>query len=222
MSGTLYVVATPIGNLSDVSGRALETLRSVSLILAEDTRVTSRLLARYEIRAPLTTYQAHSSEAKEAAILERLRSGDDVALVSDAGTPAIQDPGGRLVEQAWEAGIPVVAIPGPSAVTHALSVAGFPADSFYFAGFLPQKKGRQTALHALPEKTTIVLFESGPRIVKLIGELTERFGPKRSAWVGRELTKLHEEARRGPLAELARALEEKPPRGEYTLVVGPR
>lgn len=222
MNGTLYIVATPIGNLSDISARALETLGSVQLILAEDTRVTSRLLARYGITTPLTSYQAHSSEAKEAAIIEQLQSGAQIALVSDAGTPAIQDPGGRLVALAHQDKIKVVAIPGPSAVTHALSAAGFPADSFYFAGFLPQKKGRQTALRELPEKTTVVLFESGPRFQKLLTELEERFGPKRGLWIGRELTKLYEETLRGTVAEVRALTEAKTPRGEYTLVVGPK
>lgn len=221
MSGTLFVVATPIGNLSDISARALETLRTVDLILAEDTRVTSRLLARYEVATRLTSYQAHTTEAKVRAILDQLQVGKDIALVTDAGTPAIQDPGGRLVEQAHEQDIPVIPIPGPSAVTAALSAAGFPADQFLFLGFLPQKKGRMTALDSLPAKTTLVFYESGHRLLKLLAELGTRMGEERQIWVGRELTKLHEETKRGTIEELTNHYTEQAPRGEFVIVVGP-
>jgi 16S rRNA (cytidine1402-2'-O)-methyltransferase len=155
------------------------------------------------------------------AILDQLQVGKDIALVTDAGTPAIQDPGGRLVEQAHEQDIPVIPIPGPSAVTAALSAAGFPADQFLFLGFLPQKKGRMTALDSLPAKTTLVFYESGHRLLKLLAELGTRMGEERQIWVGRELTKLHEETKRGTIEELTNHYTEQAPRGEFVIVVGP-
>ena len=222
MSGTLYVVATPIGNLGDISTRALKTLRSVDLILAEDTRVTAKLLARYDIKTPRQSYHAHTPRAGLEEYLKRLEAGRSLALATDAGTPGIQDPGGRIVEEAHHQGIPVVPIPGPSALTAALSAAGFRADTFFFVGFLPLKKGRRTALGALPEGITLVLYETAPRLGRLLRELIERFGRDREAWIGRELTKLHEETKRATLEELERHFTLHPARGEIVIILGPK
>lgn len=222
MSGTLYLVATPIGNLEDISARALRVLREADLILAEDTRVSGKLLARFEVKTPMAAHQAHTRPDKLHSFIGQLKAGESLALVTDAGTPGIQDPGGLLVEMAHEADIPVIPIPGPSALTAALSGAGFPADTFTFIGFLPTKKGRQTALRALPEAGTIVIYETAPRLPKLLRELSERFTAARQAWVGRELTKLHEETKRGTIGELREHFDRASLKGEIVVVVGPK
>jgi 16S rRNA (cytidine1402-2'-O)-methyltransferase len=219
----LYLVATPIGNLADITLRALETLAGADLIACEDTRVTARLLDRYGIKTPLTPYHDHNAQVARPKILARLRDGGAVALVSDAGTPLISDPGYRLVRAALEAGAAVTAIPGASAVLTALGVAGLPTDRFFFEGFLPPKdaarRKRIAELARIP--ATLVLFESGPRVAAALAALAAELGD-RAAAVCRELTKLHEEIRRGGLAELAcHYAEGGETRGEFVLVIAP-
>jgi 16S rRNA (cytidine1402-2'-O)-methyltransferase len=220
----LHVVATPIGNLGDVTVRALETLAGVDLIACEDTRVTRKLLDRYGVVAPLTPYHDHNAATARPRLLQRLAQGDAVALVSDAGTPLISDPGFKLVRAVQEAGYAVNALPGASAPLAALAVAGLPTDQFLFAGFLPPKRAARRAriaeLGRVP--ATLVLFETGPRIAATLADLAESLGPREAA-VCRELTKLHEEVRRGYLAELAQAFAggEEEVRGEFVVVVGP-
>jgi 16S rRNA (cytidine1402-2'-O)-methyltransferase len=219
----LYIVATPIGNLADVSLRALETLAAVDLIACEDTRVTQRLLERYQIRTATTPYHDHNAAAARPAILRRLASGQAVALVADAGTPLISDPGFKLVRAAQAAGHPVIAVPGASSVLAALCVAGLPTDRFYFAGFLPPKASARAAriaeIVSLP--ATIVLFEAGSRIAETLAELAERLGA-REAVICRELTKLHEEVRPGLLTEqAAHYAGDVERRGEFVILIGP-
>jgi 16S rRNA (cytidine1402-2'-O)-methyltransferase len=219
----LYLVATPIGNLSDISLRALELLAGADCIACEDTRVTRKLTERYGISTPLTPYHEHNAAAARPKLLARLSDGQTVALVSDAGTPLISDPGYRLVRAAHEAGHPVTALPGASAVLAALSVAGLPTDRFFFEGFLPAKQAarqkRIAALAGIP--ATLVLFESGPRLASALADLAAGLGA-RAASVCRELTKLHEEIRRGDLAALARDYAAgAETRGEIVIVVAP-
>src|SRR5215813_5520783 len=219
----LYLVATPIGNLGDVTLRALATLAAADLVACEDTRVTARLFERYGIRTALTPYHDHNAAAARPKILARLRDGGAVALVSDAGTPLVSDPGYRLVRAAQEEGFAVTAVPGPSAVLAALAVAGLPTDRFFFEGFLPPKdaarRARITELARVP--ATLVLFETGPRVADALAALAEGLGD-RSATVCRELTKLHEEIRRDTLGALARAYgSDAETRGEFVLVIAP-
>jgi 16S rRNA (cytidine1402-2'-O)-methyltransferase len=219
----LHLVATPIGNLGDVTLRALETLAAADLIACEDTRVTARLLERYGIRTALTPYHDHNAAAARPKILARLRDGGAVALVSDAGTPLVSDPGYRLVRAAQDEDFAVTAIPGASAVLAALAVAGLPTDRFFFEGFLPPKDAARRA--RIPElariPATLVLFETGPRLADALAALAEGLGD-RTATVCRELTKLHEEVRRDTLVALARAYAEGgETRGEFVLVIAP-
>ncbi len=220
MAGTLFVVATPIGNLGDLSPRAQETLASVDLILCEDTRVTRKILARFGIQTPLLSFHEHNEKERVEPVLDKLRRGEQIALVSDAGTPGVSDPGYRLVSSARSRDIPVAAVPGPSAVVAALAVSGLPTSSFTFLGFLPPRgAARQNAIERLAEEPhTLVLFESARRLPRLLAELTERLGA-RQAFVAREMTKRFEEHRWGTLAELAYWASESAPRGEVTLVV---
>jgi 16S rRNA (cytidine1402-2'-O)-methyltransferase len=223
-TGTLYVVATPIGNLGDLSPRAAEVLRAVRAVAAEDTRRTQKLYAHLGAPAPaMLSLPAFDERGRVQGVLERLREGEDVALCTDAGTPGVSDPGAALVAAAWEAGIRVVPIPGPSAAVGALAASGFPADRFFFAGFLPRKGGgRAEALAAIARAgTTAVLYEAGNRTAETLRDLAAALGD-RPALVARELTKLHEELLRGPLSALATALEGRGEvKGEVTLVVGP-
>lgn len=217
--GTLYIVATPIGNLEDITYRAVKVLSSVDLIAAEDTRVTKILLERYGISKPMVSYFARNEKFRAQQLIERLRGGESVALVSDAGTPGISDPAHEIVRRAIEESIPLVPIPGPTAFVSALVVSGFPTRSFVFEGFLPQKKGRKTKLEALSmESRTIVLYESPHRIVRTLRDLATYF-PGRSIVVARELTKKFEEIIRGPVERVAEELSAKPARGEYVLVI---
>lgn len=218
----LYVVATPIGNLGDLSPRAADTLRRADLILAEDKRVTAKLLAHIGARTPMSVYNDHSSEAERTIIVTRLAS-ESVALVSDAGTPLVSDPGYKLVRAAREAGRSVVAVPGPCAAIAALTLAGLPTDRFLFVGFLPVKgKARADAIDEVADvRATLILFESGQRLAGTILALSSRLGDREAA-VAREITKLHEECVTGTLSELAsRYGDEAPPRGEIVLLVGP-
>ena len=219
--GTLYLVSTPIGNLADISRRAADTLASVSRILAEDTRRTRTLLTHLGINTPLVSLHAHNEASREASILAWLDDGEELALVSDAGTPLVSDPGARVVAAAADAGHGVVPIPGPSAVLAALAGAGLPADRFTFLGFLPRKGPRRAELldRLAAEPETAVLFESPERLVSLLKELGRVCGPHRRGVVARELTKLYEEFIRGTLAELEGHFQEHPPRGEMALVL---
>jgi 16S rRNA (cytidine1402-2'-O)-methyltransferase len=219
----LYLVATPIGNLRDVSLRALEILAAADLIACEDTRVTRKLTGHYGIATPLTPYHDHNAATALPKLIARLADGASIALVSDAGTPLVSDPGYRLVRAAQAAGCPVTAAPGASAALAALTVAGLPTDRFFFEGFLPAKEAaRRTRIAALaPIPATLVLFETGPRLAAALADLAAGLGD-RAAAVCRELTKLHEEVRRGTLAALARDYAGLPaPRGEIVLVVAP-
>ena len=219
MQGKLYIVSTPIGNLKDITLRAIETLNEVDFILCEDTRVTSILLKQYNIIKKLISFNAVSEIKKIPSIIERLQNGQSYALVSDAGTPAISDPGIRLISEAVKSEIEVITIPGATALIAALTVSGLPTDSFVFEGFLPQKKGRQKKLKELTEEErTIVLYESSHRIVKLINELVEYF-PERYVVVCRELTKKFEETWRGFPLELKEKLNEKTIKGEFVVVI---
>ena len=221
MIGKLYIVSTPIGILSDITTRALETLELVDFILCEDTRITSRLLKHYNISKQLVSFNAVSEIKKIPAALKRIQNGDNCALVSDAGTPAISDPGVRLISQAIKEDIETIPIPGATALLAALTVSGLPTDSFAFEGFLPQKKGRQKKLKELSEeKRTIVLYESTYRIKKLVDELVE-YMPGRFVVVCRELTKKFEETWRGYPEELKKQIDEKTIKGEFVVVIAP-
>lgn len=219
----LHLVATPIGNLGDITLRALQTLAGVDLIACEDTRITHRLTERYGIRARLTPYHDHNAAQARPKLLERLANGGSVALVSDAGTPLISDPGYKLVREAVAAGIAVTALPGPSSVLAALALAGLPTDRFLFDGFLPPKQGaRRTRIAELGRiEATLVLFESGSRIANSLRDLADILG-SRQASVCRELTKLHEDIRRASLAELADDADALDTRGEFVVVIGPK
>jgi 16S rRNA (cytidine1402-2'-O)-methyltransferase len=225
--GKLSIVGTPIGNLEDITLRALRTLKEADAIYCEDTRVTRKLLDRYEIKTPLRRLDANTEMVGAKEVINRLTMGERVAYCTDAGTPCISDPGYRLVgavRQALGDSFAIEAIPGPSAITAALSIAGVPADSFRFLGFLPHKKGRQTALKELAaEEGTVVLYESSHRILKLLGELAELM-PEREIVVLRELTKKFEEVRIERLSGFAEFLKEHHPhftKGEFVIVIGP-
>jgi 16S rRNA (cytidine1402-2'-O)-methyltransferase len=218
----LYLVATPIGNLGDITLRALQTLAGVDVIACEDTRITRRLTERYGIDAQLKPYHEHNAEAARPIILEHLAQGGSIALVSDAGTPLISDPGFKLVREASAAGHAVFALPGPSSVLAALSVAALPTDRFFFEGFLPAKSAaRRTRLTELARiDATLVLFESGNRVQDTLADLAGIMGTREAA-ICRELTKLHQEISRATLAELARNADTLETRGEFVLVIGP-
>jgi 16S rRNA (cytidine1402-2'-O)-methyltransferase len=219
MTGKLYIVSTPIGNLKDITLRAIETLNEVDFILCEDTRITSILLKQYNIIKHLISFNAVSEIKKIPSVIERLQQGQSYALVSDSGTPAISDPGIRLVSEAVKNGIEVITIPGATALIAALTISGLPTDSFVFEGFLPQKKGRQKKLGELSEEErTIVLYESSHRIEKLIDELVQYF-PERYVVICRELTKIFEESWRGYPAELKKKLNERITKGEFVVVI---
>lgn len=218
----LYLVATPIGNLGDITLRALETLAGVDIIACEDTRITRRLTERYGISAELKPYHEHNAAMARPKILERLAQGASIALVSDAGTPLISDPGFKLVREVSAAGHAVIAVPGASSVLTALSVGALPTDRFYFEGFLPAKEvSRRTRLAELARiDATLVLFESGNRVQETLADLAAIMAG-RDAAICRELTKLHEEITRGPIAELAKGAATLETRGEFVLVIGP-
>lgn len=219
----LYLVATPIGNLRDVTVRALETLAAADVIACEDTRTTRKLLDHYGICTPLTPYHDHNAPRARPKLLARLAAGESVALVSDAGTPLISDPGYKLVREAHDAGHLVSAAPGASAAVMALSVAGLPTDRFFFEGFLPAKQAarRSRAVELARIPATLVLFETAPRLAEALNDLAEALGAREAA-ICRELTKLHEEVRRGELPVLAAAMAGEPkPRGEIVIVIAP-
>lgn len=221
MAGTLYVVATPLGNLQDLSPRAAATLARVAIVAAEDTRRSKTLLTHVGSHAGLVSFHSHSSTRVLERLLDVLAQGKDVAVVTDAGTPSVSDPGGELVAAARDRDVPVVSIPGPTAVAAALSVSGFPADRYAFLGFLPRKGGeRRRLLETVAQSEwTVVLFESPLRVGGLLEDLVAACGPDRRAALARELTKVFEETRTGTLSELATYYADVPPRGEVTLVI---
>ncbi len=220
MSGMLYLCATPIGNLEDITLRTLKLLREVDWIAAEDTRHSRILLEHYQIRTPLTSYHEHNKYEKAQLLVEKLLAGEKGALVTDAGTPAISDPGEELVRQCLEAGVPVTSLPGACACITALTVSGLPTRRFCFEGFLPaDKKERRQVLEGLrQEARTILLYEAPHRLVRTLGELQEALGDRRLT-VCRELTKLHEEIWQATLAQAAERFQAEPPRGEFVLVL---
>ena len=221
MAGTLYLVPTPIGNLTDISRRMADTLAEVDFIAAEDTRVTVKLLNHLGLKKPMVTYHRHNTETGGQAVMDRLLAGEDCALVTDAGTPAVSDPGEELVSRCGEAGIPVCAIPGPCALVTALAVSGQPTGRFTFEGFLAMnKKNRRAHLNALRgEERTMIFYEAPHKLTATLYDLEETFGADRPLTVCRELTKLHEEVRRTTLGQAAAWYQENAPKGEFVLVV---
>jgi len=218
-SGTLYLVATPIGNLEDITYRAVKVLASVDLIAAEDTRKTKILLDHYNISKPMMSYYSYNEQVRAPQLVEKLIAGRSVALVSDAGTPGISDPAFHVVQQALEQGIPIVPIPGPAACITALMAGGLPTDRFVFEGFLPLKKGRKTKFESMKsESRTIIIYESPHRIIKTLTDIQTTLG-SRKVVVARELTKKFEEIVRGPISSILPELEKKEPRGEYVLLI---
>ncbi len=218
--GKLFIVPTPIGNLEDITLRAIRVLKEVSLILAEDTRTSSFLLKHLQISTQLQSHHMHNEHRTVESIAQRIEAGESVALITDAGTPGISDPGFLLVRTCVEKGINVECLPGATAFVPALVSSGLPCDRFVFEGFLPQKKGRNKRIEALKEEVrTVVFYESPFRLVKLLTQLSEIFGTDRKASVSRELTKLHEETARGTLTELASYFEKKGVKGEIVVVV---
>ena len=218
--GTLFVVPTPVGNMEDITARALRVLREADLVLAEDTRTSGNLPRHFDIHRPMLSFHKFNEHQTVANIVARLMGGERMALVSDAGTPGISDPGFLLVREAAKAGVEVVTLPGATAFVPALVSSGLPCDRFAFEGFLPQKKGRATHLAALAdEPRTMIFYESPYRLVKTLRQFCDTFGPSRQASVCREISKIHEESVRGTLDEVAAHFEQTPPRGEIVIVV---
>lgn len=219
--GKLYIVPTPIGNLKDITLRAIEVLKEVDLILAEDTRTSGKLLKHYEIQTPMQSYHMHNEHARLSGLVDQLKKGAEVALISDAGTPAISDPGFLLVRACAENEIPVECFPGATALIPALVNSALPSDRFVFEGFLPPKKGRKTRLEQLAQEArTMVFYESPHKISKTLEQFIAHFGEDRSVSISRELTKMHEETIRGNLKELSAHFAQKPAKGELVIVIG--
>ena len=218
--GTLYIIPTPVGNMEDITLRAIRILKEADLVLAEDTRTSGILLKHFEIKNQLMSHHKFNEHGTSAGIVERLKAGQNIALISDAGTPGISDPGFFLVREAAKAGIEVTCLPVATAFVPALVMSGLPCDRFSFEGFLPQKKGRQTKLTTLAqEQRTMVFYESPYRLLKTLQQFSEFFGQDRQACVCREISKVHEEAVRGSLGELVAHFTEKEPKGEIVIVV---
>ena len=218
-SGVIYIVATPIGNLDDISFRAVETLRNVDFIACEDTRHTIKLLNKYEIKNTLIPYHDHNKIKKTPVLIEKLKKGQSMALVSDAGTPSISDPGFYLIREAIKNDIELSPIPGPTALISAVTASGLEIDRFVFEGYLPRKKGRTKRLKELAEyRVTIVIFEGPHRVIKTLNDLRKYLGDRKAA-IGREMTKMNEEFLRGSLSELIAHYDSRKPRGEYVIVV---
>ncbi len=218
--GKLYLVPTPIGNLDDMTFRAVKVLKEVDTILAEDTRNSGKLLKHFDISTPMQSHHMHNEHKTVAGLVQRMQNGQTIALISDAGTPAISDPGFLLTRACVEAGIEVDCLPGATAFVPALVNSGLPNDKFVFEGFLPVKKGRQTRLKFLAEETrTIIFYESPHKLLKTLGNFVEYFGEDRQVSVSREITKLHEETVRGTAAEVLQHYNDKPPKGEIVIVV---
>lgn len=211
---------TPVGNLEDITYRALRVLKEADLILAEDTRTSGNLLKHFEIKNAMLSYHKFNEHQTVDRVVERLRGGETVAVISDAGTPGISDPGFLVAREAIKAGIEVITLPGATAFVPALVSSGLPCDRFCFEGFLPQKKGRQTRLNALAEESrTMIFYESPHRVVKALGQFVEVFGPDRQASVCREISKLYEESVRGTLQDVLQHFTENEPKGEFVIVV---
>lgn len=220
MAGILYIIPTPVGNLEDMTLRAIRILKEADLILAEDTRTSGKLLKHFEIKNHLMSHHKFNEHGTSAGIVERLKGGQNIALISDAGTPGISDPGFFLAREAAAADIKVECLPGATAVIPALVSSGLPCDRFAFEGFLPQKKGRQTKLQSLvDEKRTMAFYESPYRVLKTLQQFAEVFGEDRQAATCREISKIHEECRRGTLAELIAHFKETAPKGEFVIIV---
>ncbi len=220
MAGILYIVPTPVGNLEDMTFRAVRVLKEADLILAEDTRTSSVLLRHYDIRGRLESHHKFNEHKTASVIKDRILAGLNVALISDAGTPGISDPGFLLVRTCVEEGIEVFTLPGATAFVPALVSSGFPCDRFCFEGFLPVKKGRRTKIAELAEETrTMIFYESPYRLVKTLEQFAERFGPERRCSVAREISKIHEEHRRGTLTEVAAWYRDHEPKGEIVIIV---
>ncbi len=216
----LYLVPTPIGNLEDITLRAIRILKEVDVILAEDTRTSGKLLKHYQIDTPMLSHHMHNEHKMVDRIVKRIHAGENFALISDAGTPAISDPGFLLTRACIEKGVDVECLPGATAFVPALVNSGFPNDKFVFEGFLPVKKGRQTRLKMLSEETrTLIFYESPHKLVKTLGHFEEYFGENRMVSVSRELTKLFEETRRGTVTEIKEHFMEHPPKGEIVIIV---
>jgi 16S rRNA (cytidine1402-2'-O)-methyltransferase len=216
----LYIVPTPIGNLEDMTLRAIRVLKEADLILAEDTRTSGKLLKHYDIATPMQSHHMHNEHQTVSHVVSRLKAGETVALISDAGTPAISDPGFLLTRAALEAGIDVECLPGPTAFVPALVNSGLPNDRFVFEGFLPEKKGRQTRFLALADETRTMIFYVSPhKLVKTLGEFAQYFGEDRQLCVSRELSKLHEENARGTVKDVLAHFEKKAVKGEIVVVV---
>lgn len=218
--GTLYLVPTPVGNLEDITLRALRILKEADLVLAEDTRTSGMLLKHYEIKNQLVSHHKFNEHQTAESFAARMAAGEVMALISDAGTPAISDPGFMLVRACVARGVTVQCLPGATAFVPALVSSGLPCERFTFEGFLPQKKGRNTRLESLKEETrTMIFYESPYRVVKTLGQFVETFGPERRCSACREISKLHEESMRGTLAEVLAHFTETEPRGEFVIVV---
>lgn len=223
MAGTLYIVPTPVGNLGDMTPRAVETLCSVSLILAEDTRTSRPLLEHFGIKTPLASHHKFNEHESAAGIIARIEGGEEIALISDAGTPGISDPGFLLSRECRRAGIPVVTLPGATAFVPALVNSGLPCDRFTFIGFLPPKKGRSTLLKSIADSpVTCVIYESPLRLTRTLAQLSEYCGSERPASVSREISKRFETTVRGSLAEISLHFEANQPKGEIVIIVGGR
>ena len=219
--GKLYIVPTPIGNLQDMTLRAINVLKEVDLILAEDTRTSGKLLKHFDINTPMMSHHLHNEHKKLGSIIQRLQSGEKMALITDAGTPSISDPGFLLSRACVENDIDFECLPGATAFVPALVQSGLPTDRFVFEGFLPPKKGRQTRLKQLAEDPrTLVIYESPHKLLKTLTQLQDYFGAERPATVSREMTKLHEETIRGNLGELVEHFSNNLPRGEFVLIIG--
>lgn len=219
--GTLYVVPTPVGNLEDITMRALRVLREADLVLAEDTRTSGNLLRHYDIHRPMLSFHKFNEHQVVSSIVSRLQGGESMALVSDAGTPGISDPGYLLVREAIQAGVEVITLPGATAFVPALVSSGLPCDKFCFEGFLPQKKGRMTRLQELAdEPRTMIFYESPHRVVKALEQFIETFGTSRPVSVCREISKMHEESVRGTLEDVLAHFQENEPRGEFVIIIG--
>lgn len=218
----LYLVPTPIGNLEDITYRAVRVLREVDLIACEDTRISRVLLDRYDIATPCISYHDHNERSRAPQLVERLRGGASIALISDAGSPGLSDPGFYLVRECINAGIPVTSLPGPTAAIPALAMSGLPSERFFFEGFLPARKGRRRAIERLAtHSATTILYESPHRIARTLRDLSAGLGSGRQAAIVRELTKKFEEVTRGTLGDLADSFGEKRVRGELVIVIGP-
>lgn len=221
MSGKLYVVPTPVGNLADMTPRAVDVLKSAALILAEDTRTSGVLMKHFGIATPMASHHKYNEHKNLDPIIDRMQAGEDIALVSDAGTPGISDPGFMLARECRRRNIPVETLPGPTAFVPALVNSGLPCDRFYFEGFLPQKKGRATRLTFLAQlDCTFIIYESPLRVAKTLSQLAEACGESRPASVSREISKIHDTTCRGTLGELSKYFAENQARGEFVIVTG--